>query len=323
MSHIFISYARRNKLIVDQFVEGLRKQDFVVWQDVSNLSAGDKWQQALLDAIEQSSVVLVFWSQFARLSPSVNMEINHAIKHDKTIIPVWLDKNEPLRDGLQDNQAVITSGFSNSILQKIVQDLMTSAPRIQRKVSEFDPSLPMKAQSIDEITREVIGDEEYVLVPLVKSAYSSAVVIAKASTIVRQASRIQLIIQNTGPANYSTVQAAFKAVLETDKTYPEEAKPLVGLYVTGVQKPTDITEYWIDNTNVAHYSDMVDTTRKAITAITKGAADTQVFQLFQKTLVDIAFLLGVSLDRWLPFQLYKWDGANYTQIMNIPPRHPN
>lgn len=187
----------------------------------------------------------------------------------------------------------------------------------------FNISIPMNAQTISGISREIIGNREYIIVPLITSVYSAAYVIAEAGTIVRQARRIQLIVQNTGPVDYATVRDAFKAILEADDEYPDEAEPLVGLYITGAKHPMDSTQYWVDNTNVAHYSDMVDTTRKAISSITKNATDTQTFQMFQKTLVDIAFLLGVSLDRWLPLQLYKWDGRQYVPIINISARSPN
>ena len=323
MSHIFISYARQDMKVVAQYVESLRKLDFIVWQDVSNISAGDIWHQALLDSIEQSSALVVFWTQAASHSAYVNEEIDYALKHGKRLIPVWLDTSAPLRDGLKEANAVISSGFSPTAVQKISRGLLETSSRIQRQVKGFNTSIPMSAQLGTGIMRGVIGNREFVIAPLVDSVYSAAYVIAEAGTIVRQVSRIQLIVQNTGTANYDAVRAAFKAVLSADADYPEESQPLVGLYVTGALNPMDQSQYWVDNTNVAHYSDMIDTTSKAIMAVMQNAAETQTVQLFQKTLVDIAFLLGVSLDRWLPLQLYKWDGTQYVSIINVPPRSPN
>lgn len=323
MSHIFISYARKDKKVVAQYVESLRKMDFIVWQDVSNISAGVKWHQALTDAVEQASVVIVFWTQSAYHSTYVNEEIDLALKHEIPIIPVWLESATPLRDGLKEANAVITDGYSSGAVQKISSALLETAPRIQRQVVDVNTAIPFNAQMANGSSREMIGSREYVVMPLVTSVYSSAALIAEAGVIVRQVSRIQLIVQNTGPVDYSAVRDAFKAIQATDAEYPHEAQPLVGIYVTGAQNPMDRTQYWVDNTNVAHYSDMIDTTRKAIGAVTRNAANTPVFQVFQKTLVDIAFLLGVSLDRWLPLQLYKWDGEQYVPIIYIPPRSPN
>lgn len=322
MSHIFISYSRQDKKIVNQYVESLRKQDFVVWQDVSNISAGEKWQQAIFDAIEQSAAMLVFWTQAASLSDAVKSEIDHAIQHNKTIIPIWLEKQTPLRDGLKEANALIVLCFSNPTAQKIAHNLVDLAPRIQRQVLPFDPSIPMSAQKYDDIKREVIGSREYVIAPLIKSAYSSAYVIAEAATIARQAKQVQLIIQNTGPVDYSSVRDAFKAILAADVDTSDKAEPLLALYVTGAPHPLKQREYWIDSNNVHYYSDMLDTTNHTIGFLAAHAVDKPTFQIFLKTPVDVAFLLGVSLDRWLPFSLYKWDGNQYIPVINISPRIP-
>ena len=77
---------------------------------------------------------------------------------------------------------------------------------------------------------------------------------------------------------------------------------------------------YIDPQNVAHYSDMIGTIRRAIKQITTNAEDDQLLQVFQQTLVDISFMLGVQLGRWIPFQLFKWDADRYVAIANIPPR---
>lgn len=320
MSHIFISYSRRDKKVVAQFVESLRKQDFIVWQDVSNLSAGQAWQQALLTAIEQAAVVIVFWSHLASLSPYVNQEVEHAVKHGKRIIPVWLDKNTPLLPELGEAHAVITPSFSASADQQIVSAILESAPRIQRQVTKFKTNLPMNAQKIKGTRHQVIGSREYMIVPLIKSAYSRVEVIAEASTIVSQATRVQLIIQCTGNVSYDIVLNAFKAILAEDEEFPEDTQPLVAVFVTGPTNPANDKEYKFTPNNVAQYSDLVDTTRKAINCIRENSIDRQVFQIFQRSLVEIAFLLGVQLERWISFQLYKWEGDTYGSIMSVAPR---
>lgn len=153
MSHIFISYSRKDTKVVEQFVESLRKQDFIVWQDVSNISAGDQWHQALLDAIDQTAAVLVFWSQAASHSQYVKEELDRAIQQGKRIIPVWLDKNTPLRHDIASFNAIESKGFAPSAVQKIVTAVLEIAPRIQRLLTKFDVSLPMNAKKIKGMTR--------------------------------------------------------------------------------------------------------------------------------------------------------------------------
>lgn len=314
-SHIFISYSRQDSKVVGEFVEALRKADFIVWQDVSGISAGDVWEQTLYDAIDNAAVVVVFWSQSASLSEWVGKEIAHAIKQNKPIIPIWLERATPLSAELAKYNAIPSRTFT----PKLTDALLAIAPRIQRRVAEFDASIPMSKQK--HIGREAIGKTEYVTLTLVESAYCKAVLIAEASTIIGQVSRVQLIIQNTRDVGYASVKDTFATILAEDAQHPEHAQPIVGLHVTGPVNPADTSKYYIDATNVAHYSDMSDTTHKAISILTKDDRD-KVFQVFLFTLVDIAFLVAISANRWITFQLYKWLGNTYSRIMTIPPRLP-
>lgn len=311
--HIFISYSRQDRIIVGEFVEALRKADFIVWQDVSGISAGTNWEETLLEAIDKSAVVLVFWSQASSLSPMVNKEIDHAIAQNKPIIPIWLERATPLSPQLDKRQAIVGKTFTS----KLTEALLILAPRIQRQINDFDDSIPMSKQK--NFDRKTIGDREYITLLLVDSVYCKAHLIAEATTIVGQVSRIQLIIQNTRDVGYASVKESFSCILAEDAQHPADAQPLVALHVTGPINPADALKYYIDPTNVAHYSDMNDTTHKAISLLTRND-NNKVFQVFLFTLVDIAFLIAMSANRWIAFQLYKWIGDKYSRIMTIPPR---
>ena len=318
MSHIFISYSRRDKLVVEKFVDGLKTKRFVVWQDVSDLSAGDEWLQAIFEAIEQAAVVVVFWTQSAQNSEYVAKEIQHALKHGKKIIPVWLDQNVPLGP-LSNFEAVVSAGFSHEALEKLTADLVKEAPRSQWQLSDFDVHIPMNRQRVEGMSRERIGGEEYIVVPLIRSVYSNAHIIAKASTIVGQVARIQLMLQCTGGVSYEMPRDVFESVLSEERI---EDVPLVGLYVTGPVDPLDDRQYRIDPHNVAQYSDIINTTYAACDFLVGRSDERPTFQVFLQALVDMAFWLGIQVDRWWPIQLYKWHNSRYMRIADISPRQP-
>ncbi|HRF95773.1 MAG TPA: toll/interleukin-1 receptor domain-containing protein [Aggregatilineales bacterium] len=191
--HIFISYSRQDSKIVGEFVEALRKADFIVWQDVSGISAGAAWEQTLYDAIDNAAAVLVFWSQAASLSEWVIKEVDHAIAQKKPIIPIWLERATPLSSKLAKRNAVATRTFTPKITESLLQIAQTDPSiRIQRIINlNFDDSIPMSKQA--DIQRNTIGSKEYIIIRLVESAYCQALLIAEATTIVGQVSRIQLI----------------------------------------------------------------------------------------------------------------------------------
>lgn len=321
MSHVFISYSRKDTKVVGEFVESLRKQDFIVWQDVSDISAGDKWLDVILKAIDESSAFVIFWSQAASESEVVKKELDHALNEGKIVIPVWLEAKTPL-GRLESLNAIATRGFSATASQKLAKALLKVAPRIQRKVSKFNPAISMGSQKVTGKKRHIYGNREYVVIPLVTSAYSNAVVIAEADVTVRDIKRVQIMVQNTRAADGSMIRDAFHAVLnEYENGIPPKEERLVGVYITGVLNK-DTNQYMVDAENIAHYTDMLDTVLKAMQAVSQNAAQLQTFQLFLYTLVDIAFLLGVEINRWWPLQVYKKHGDTYVRIMNIPPRQP-
>lgn len=324
MSHVFISYSRKDKKVVDTFVERLRRQDFIIWQDVSDIPAGEKWGEALIHAIDESAAVLVFCSHSASKSTYVNAEVDHAIAQGKPIIPIWLEDATVLGDKKLNafNAVKSTSGFSERALKAITKALKEQAPRIQRMASKFNPSQSIGSQRVTGKKRRIFGNKEYVMIPLITSVYSNAWVIAEADVVVRDIKHIQILIQNTGLADGSMVRDAFGAILRDydGLAIPKEER-VVGVYVTGVLD-TDSNKYIVDPDNIAHYTDMLDTILKAMHVVSQDAAQTQTFQLFLWTLVDIAFLLGVEINRWWPLQVYKKHGNTYVRIMNVPPRQP-
>jgi len=71
----------------------------------------------------------------------VNEEIDHAIKHGKLIIPIWLEKARSLRSDLVATNAIESKSFSTGAVQRIVSAVLATAPRIQRVVTGFDVRL--------------------------------------------------------------------------------------------------------------------------------------------------------------------------------------
>lgn len=318
IGHVFVSYSRKNRKIVERYVEAFRKMDFIVWQDVSSIPPGEEWHKALLEAVENSAVVVVFWSQYAHQSKYVNEEVDHAIKRGKPIIPVRLDPSTEL--GKLEPFNAVEDG--SNAAQKVATRLLQVAARLKREVTGFKPNLPMNAQNIEGTERKEIGEHEYITIPLVKSVYSNVEIIATATTICGRAKRMQVVIQNTGPKGYAKVRDCFNTILQEDKIYPEEAEPVVCLLVTGALKQSDNASYEVDPRNVANYSDMYGTLNKALAIFNENTYGTPEIQVFLPTLVEMAFLIGTQIDRWLPLQIFKWNGTEYIRVITTPPRQP-
>ena len=88
MSQIFISYAREDIDFASKVVDALAENKLETWLDWKSLPKGEKVQEEIFQAIEQSDIFLFLISPDSVTSPWCQKEINHAVKNHKRIIPI-------------------------------------------------------------------------------------------------------------------------------------------------------------------------------------------------------------------------------------------
>ena len=94
---VFISYSRKNKTFVAQLEADIRadERQFATWIDWHDIPPTAEWEKEIYDAIESAKNFLCVVSPQSLASEICNLEIAHAIKHEKPIIPlVFRDINE-------------------------------------------------------------------------------------------------------------------------------------------------------------------------------------------------------------------------------------
>jgi hypothetical protein len=74
---VFISYSRTDVAWAKHLQEGLKGRGIHAFRDEDRMTAGDKWDQQLQDAISESRHLLVLWSPHARESDWVEEERIH------------------------------------------------------------------------------------------------------------------------------------------------------------------------------------------------------------------------------------------------------
>lgn len=90
--NVFISYSREDIEVVKPLVALLRTQ-FAnrVFFDLDSIPPGEKWNDYLIDKLEQADLVVVFWCVHAHASENVAWECQKAIDYGKKILPYVLD----------------------------------------------------------------------------------------------------------------------------------------------------------------------------------------------------------------------------------------
>jgi hypothetical protein len=88
VSHVFLSYARRDQAFVDRLVTALEARGVNVWVDREDIPGGAAWESAIGEALAASSAVLVVLSPACATSEYVPRELSLAEKYDRPIVPI-------------------------------------------------------------------------------------------------------------------------------------------------------------------------------------------------------------------------------------------
>jgi len=86
MADIFISYKREEKSVAQTLAHALEQQGWDVWWD-PKLQAGEHFDDAIQEALDDSDCVIVLWSKLSVRSRFVRDEATYALKKNK-LIPV-------------------------------------------------------------------------------------------------------------------------------------------------------------------------------------------------------------------------------------------
>lgn len=85
---VFLSYATQDRPWVSEFSAALRHAGVSDWFDAHQLKPGERWQEAIEEALRESKVLVVVVSPHSFQNPWTFFELGAAVGGDKRIIPV-------------------------------------------------------------------------------------------------------------------------------------------------------------------------------------------------------------------------------------------
>src|SRR5512142_2312032 len=95
MSHIFISYSRKDIDFAQKIVDALAANNLDTWIDWKSIPKGEDWEQEIYRGIEEADAFLFLISPDSVESKMCNKEIAHAVKNGKRILPIVLRDADP------------------------------------------------------------------------------------------------------------------------------------------------------------------------------------------------------------------------------------
>ncbi len=103
MSHIYISYSRKDLAFSEKIVKALADNNIDTWVDWKSIPKGEKFEKEIYHGIEGANAFLLLMSPDSVKSEIIRREIEHAVINDKRFIPILI------RDiDIQDVPPVIT-----------------------------------------------------------------------------------------------------------------------------------------------------------------------------------------------------------------------
>lgn len=91
MSHVFISYSRRDLETADRFAEAMTRAGIGVWIDREDIQAGNSWRVQIVEAIDTCGAFVLMLSGNSAISPNVHKEVILAQDSGRAIFLVMLE----------------------------------------------------------------------------------------------------------------------------------------------------------------------------------------------------------------------------------------
>ncbi len=130
MISVFLSHKHTDKTVARRLARELSAHGITAWLDEENLRPGAQLTATLRTHIEAADVVLVVASAAAARSKWVLLEMEHARKHDKRIVPFFIEpvaRHKRFRDHLGID-ATFLPGFAGSV-RDFMRDVLETAGR--------------------------------------------------------------------------------------------------------------------------------------------------------------------------------------------------
>ena len=91
MTDVFISYSRKDIAFARLMHQALKENDLETWIDWQDIPPSADWLAEVYEAIEQTDTFIFIISPTSVSSEMCSMEIAHAAKHNKRLIPIVID----------------------------------------------------------------------------------------------------------------------------------------------------------------------------------------------------------------------------------------
>ncbi len=173
MPDLFISYSRRDKDFVRRLVMALTDREYDVWVDFEDIPFATDWWAEICAGIEAANAVVFVVSPDSLASEYCGLEVNHALKNKKRLIPLlyrppgeqttvpphishiqWIDFTQPEAFDAAFTQLVETAGTNIELLRRHTWLLIRAR---EWENNGHSPNLLLRGEQLDTVRQELTG----------------------------------------------------------------------------------------------------------------------------------------------------------------------
>jgi hypothetical protein len=98
MAHdVFISYSAKDKTTADAVCAMLELNGIRCWIGSRDVLPGMNWGECIIEAIEQSRIMVLIFTAAANASPQICREVERAVNHGVAVLPLRIEDVTPGR----------------------------------------------------------------------------------------------------------------------------------------------------------------------------------------------------------------------------------
>lgn len=150
--HIFISHSTTDKHYADELCNSLERVGISCWIAPRDIQPGQSWAEAIVQGIEESTVLLLLLSEKSNISKHVIREVELADGREKILFTIKLDNVQPSKSleyfvRLPQSMDCPRADFDRRI-KDIIRELNHYFPDF--RIPELDVSLPQPWQQLNQ-----------------------------------------------------------------------------------------------------------------------------------------------------------------------------
>jgi len=294
MSHIFISYSRRDTVCVDKVVHRLEENDFPVWIDRQKIALTSEFPQEITNNILSARLFVLFWSENAKASPYVEAERRIAnqqyLAGKLKILPIMLEKDEKFELPIEFAH-IQAADFRSGCDDTAIGSFIDQIPSDLRKFSYDKPLGQQPYQSVE--------GTSFVSVPYLSSTSgrcSAYIVGRKDAKMPRAPRELVICLQFMQPTNKNMLKEVYETLDDSEAWM---------LHITGpVVKDSRGDKYWIDNLDRALWEECYQFTTQMIQS--NARSDTTKLKFFGLTAGVLLARIAMGFYRFWSLQFYNY-----------------